>query len=121
MQNRYFGDIGDFAKFGLLRALLAPPEPKLRLGVLWYLVPDESHNADGRHISYLDRTQENCSRFRPCDPELYDRLQGAVAKRSWGVALASELCLLPDDTAFHSCPLSFDGIQFKERNALRAD
>ena len=43
MQNRYTGDIGDFAKYGLLRALC----PGHRLGVAWYLYPDESHNEDG--------------------------------------------------------------------------
>ena len=33
MQDRYTGDIGDFAKYGLLRAL----EAGHRLGVAWYL------------------------------------------------------------------------------------
>lgn len=37
MQNRYVGDIGDFAKYGLLWAL----SPQKRLGVAWYLYPDE--------------------------------------------------------------------------------
>lgn len=39
MQDRYVGDIGDFGKYGLLRALCAHD---LSLGVVWYLVPDES-------------------------------------------------------------------------------
>ena len=77
MQDRYFGDIGDFAKYGLLRAVTAG-EPPLRLAVLWYLVPDESHNKDGRHIDYLEPTPENLARFRACDPELYDRLGDLV-------------------------------------------
>lgn len=48
MQDRYVGDIGDYVKLGILRALM----PGERLGVAWWLYPDEAHNADGRHIGY---------------------------------------------------------------------
>ena len=50
MQNRYTGDIGDFGKLGLLRVL---QESGLTIGVNWYLVPDENHNSDGRHVQYF--------------------------------------------------------------------
>ena len=42
-------------KLGLLRWLAATSfeEPPLRLGVVWYLTPDESHNADGKHVAYV--------------------------------------------------------------------
>jgi hypothetical protein len=51
MQDRYFGDVGDLGKYGLLRALSGlNEEPQLRLGVVWYLFPDESHNTDGKHL-----------------------------------------------------------------------
>ena len=49
MQDRYTGDIGDFGKLGLLRWL----STSLSIGVNWYLVPDESHNGDGRHTNYV--------------------------------------------------------------------
>ena len=43
MQNRYTADLGDFGKYGLLKALcqsyIEDEEPNLRLGVVWYLVP----------------------------------------------------------------------------------
>lgn len=54
MQNRYVGDVGDYAKYSLLRHLCSGT-PRLSLGVLWYLFPDESHNGDGRHVAYLDQ------------------------------------------------------------------
>ena len=56
MQDRYAGDIGDFLKFSLLRQLCQPSDvdPGLRLGVVWYLAPDEDHNLDGKHTPYLD-------------------------------------------------------------------
>ncbi len=70
MQDRYAGDIGDYVKLGLLRALSAGR----RLGVAWYLHPDEAHNSDGRHIAYLS----DPARWRHLDPELFDGLCNLV-------------------------------------------
>ena len=64
VQNRYVGDIGDYLKLGILRALL----PGHRLGVAWWLYPDENHNRDGRHVGYLQRP----NRWRHFDPALFD-------------------------------------------------
>ncbi len=50
IQDRYSGDIGDYGKLGLLRSL---SRTGLRIGVNWYLTPDEDHNGDGRHTDYL--------------------------------------------------------------------
>jgi hypothetical protein len=65
MQDRFAGDIGDFGKYGLLRALARPP---LSLGILWYLTPDGESGGDRR--KYL----KDPARFRPCDPSLFDAL-----------------------------------------------
>jgi hypothetical protein len=66
MQDRYAGDAGDWSKLGLLRALGGAPT-----GVVWYRVPDEAHNDDGKHRTYLARPE----RYRHQDPELFDALQ----------------------------------------------
>jgi hypothetical protein len=71
MQNRYVGDIGDFLKLGILRAL----SPGYRLGVAWWLFPDEDHNKDGRHIGYLDQPTQ----WRHLDPQLFDALAEIVS------------------------------------------
>ena len=71
LQNRYAGDVGDYVKLALLRALA----PELKLGVAWYLYPDEGHNSDGRHISYLRYP----SQWRHLDPDLFDGLSHVVA------------------------------------------
>jgi hypothetical protein len=71
MQNRYVGDIGDFLKLGMLRAL----SPGYCLGVAWWLFPDEDHNKDGRHIDYLSRPGQ----WRHFDPQLFDALGKIVA------------------------------------------
>lgn len=70
MQNRYTGDIGDYVKYGLLRALA----DGRRLGVAWYLFPDEDHSDDGRHVDYL----HGHGRCRGHDPDLFDVLKGIV-------------------------------------------
>lgn len=66
MQNRYVADIGDYIKFALLRTL----SPGYRLGIGWYLYPDESHNSDGRHTAYLT----NPAVWRHLDEDLFDKL-----------------------------------------------
>lgn len=75
MQDRYAGDIGDYVKLALLRSL----SEEKKLGIAWYLFPDEGHNDDGRHIDYLS----NPDRWRDLDPELYDGLKSIInASRS---------------------------------------
>src|SRR6266851_6371289 len=77
MQNRYVGDVGDFAKYALLRRLVGrPTEEALRLGVVWCLFPDESHNNDGRHVSYL-----RAAGFTSLDDDLRVRLERIVGSR----------------------------------------
>ena len=71
MQNRYTGDIGDFSKLGLLRALRAAG---FSIGLNWYLTPDETHNGDGRHVDYLKQ-----EKYRACDEDLWLGL-GAIVE-----------------------------------------
>src|ERR1700686_3636393 len=85
MQNRYVGDVGDFVKLALVKAL----SPGHRLGVVWYLVPNESHNADGRHIRYL-----NDSEWRRFDPEVFDALAKIVENGERTVAALERLDFL---------------------------
>ena len=67
MQDRYVGDVGDFVKYGLLRAIRGAK----RLGVAWYLHPDAGPSGDGRYITYLEHPCE----WRKLDPELFDALK----------------------------------------------
>ncbi len=110
MQDRYTGDVGDFGKYGLLRALTLPGitktgGPSLNLGVVWYRYPNESHNADGKHISYLDSNKRK--KFRKCDPELYDCLSKIVkGSTSRKISEIENRKILGSDTRFFSdgCP-----------------
>lgn len=81
------GDIGDFVKLAILRALM----PGERLGVAWRLYPDEAHNADGRHIGYLSSPGQ----WRAYDPDLFDGLAAVVAEGRRRVRALQDAGLLP--------------------------
>jgi hypothetical protein len=97
----------------------------LRLGVVWYLVPDESHNEDGKHTKYLNGSP----RFRNCDPELYDGLRdlltdghGRLIFDRRRVAIVEGSGLFPFGTVFFSDPLQYRrGALSKDRLSIRAD
>lgn len=93
MQNRYVGDIGDFAKYGLLRAL----STQKRLGVAWYLYydPDED-NGDGKHTEYLHEPDQ----WKHLDPSLFMDLKRLVCGGYRSVAAVEKSGLLPKGTAF---------------------
>lgn len=118
MQDRYFGDIGDFAKFGLLRAVVGG-EPSLPLAVLWYMVPDEDHTNDGRDIAYLTPSAANRARFRGCDPVLYDSLGDLVRAGKRAVASVAGSGLLPLSTGYHDQPLTYGDVVSGERSGQR--
>lgn len=112
MQNRYVGDIGDFGKYHLLKTLCAgnTNELDLSLGVVWYRVPDENHNDDGKHIRYLEQTPTNLARFRSGDSALYDSLSEIIKAGKRDVSLIQELNVLPTNTVFYETPLSYEGM-----------
>ncbi|MGB5276782.1 MAG: hypothetical protein WBO16_17345 [Gammaproteobacteria bacterium] len=99
MQNRYSGDIGDYSKFVLLRKLFAADSH--RIGLVWYLYPDESHTNDGRHTDYLDNEA-----FSDCDPDLVLGLTQVITKqRNIRTLEAAEL--IPNHPVYFSEPLDF--------------
>ncbi len=107
MQNRYAGDIGDYIKIGLLRTLA----PSRRLGILWYLYPNEGHNSDGKHTAYLSMPAV----WRNLDPALFDLLREVVhCERSVQTiqrAFDSEACFVAEPVP--------TGLTAPERSARR--
>ncbi len=71
MKDQYFGDVNDFRKYLLLRALVLPN--KLRLGVCWMLTPSDGRT-DGSLLTYLRKPDPH----RRHDPELFDWLRQVV-------------------------------------------
>jgi hypothetical protein len=119
MQNRYVGDVGDFAKYSLLKALCGTSGRAMRLAVIWYLYPDESHNSDGRHVGYLDLDD-----YRALDPILHAAMKRLVRGGIRGVAEVRRAAVLPAETTFFEEPIvreSGSDASGSERKAYRSE
>ena len=79
----------------------------LTVGVVWYLVPDETHNSDGKHVHYLDPSAYNQERYRDCDPTLYDTLREIVRSNRRNVSSIRDYQVLPLGTRFYEAALTF--------------
>ena len=99
MQDRYSGDVGDFGKFSFLRCVFG--EWQKRIGIIWYLFPDEFHNADGGHIDYLQNRN-----FLDLDKNLCEKLS-AVVHGNRSVIELENAGLLPANTIYFSERLDF--------------
>ncbi len=108
MQNRYTADIGDYGKYALLNFLCKD----LELGVVWYLVPDESHTNDGKFMRY--------PHLKYLDSELYSKLL-KILKKKRAVKAVEQDEILQKGTTFYNDILSFDGISLKEREGKRSE
>jgi hypothetical protein len=71
LKDQYFGDVNDFRKYGLLRALTA--SEGLRLGVCWMLTEPDCRT-DGKFLGYLGKPKE----YRHRDPELFEWLNQVI-------------------------------------------
>ena len=112
MQDRYAGDIGDFVKYALLRALSSGA----RLGVAWYLHPKEGGSGDGRHTAYLERPEE----WRGFDEELFDSLRRIVAMGTRSVAAVQSASVL-GNAVFADESLDLADVPVNRRTAWRRD
>ncbi len=116
MQNRYVADVGDYVKLAILRALA----PGRRLGVVWWLFPDEDHNGDGGHREYLTRPNE----WRAYDPDLFDALLKIHREGRRSVHALEEAAVLPS-TVFAGglipCNVQHFSLRPSARNAWLAE
>jgi len=74
MKNQYFGDINDYRKYGLLRALTNRGE--IKTAICWMLTPDDGRG-DGGRIRYLFHS----AKWREFDPVLFSHLREVVLRR----------------------------------------
>ena len=112
MQDCYVGDVGDFVKYGLLRAL----SDRKRLGVAWYLRtdPDTTKAGDGSHTTYLQQPEK----WRHLDPVVFDGMRRLVENRSRTVTAIQRSGLLKA-AVFAAEPLDISKIPVKERERWR--
>ena len=104
MKNSYVGDIGDFAKYGLLRHLCGMTGNQtgakpLRLGVVWYL-------NEGTGTEYLTDESKGAE-LAECDVDLYQKLQlleSGDDRRT--IAAVRDRYILPCNTLYYERPLT---------------
>ncbi len=95
MKNQYVGDIRDFEKYAVLRALAAAA--KLPVGVCWLLTPAD-RTRDGGRIDYLD----DPATYRRLDPYVFDRLSALVTSGNRTVVAIREAQIIPDATYYEA-------------------
>ena len=121
VQDRYAGDLGDYLTFGLLRWLVPPGSPAVpRLGVVWYRTADEAHNADGKHVAYLDPQHRSSAGLRQLDPDLYARLASVVRSGQRNTAALAGAGALSGGTRFFGDLLDFSDLPVAARAARQA-
>ena len=96
MKDQYFGDINDYRKYGLLRAIIRASG--LRILVAWMLTPDDG-STDGKFISYL----EHPGKWSHHDPVLFQKIKALLASgRKRRVGLIDGSGLIPKAEYFSS-------------------
>jgi hypothetical protein len=117
MQDRYVGDVGDYGKYGLLRALARHSADCGPLAIVWCRYPDESHNSDGRHTSYLSSPA-----FAGLDPELHSTLRGIISRKERRIKAVQQAGIFqPDTIYFEDTPHAVAGAKPSQRIAARAE
>lgn len=121
MQDRYAGDLGDYLTFGLLRWMMPLGSSGFpRLGVIWYRTADETHNADGKHIAYLDPGHRSSAELRRLDPDLYERLACVVASGHRDTTALARAGVLSGGTRFFDDLLDFADLPVAAQAARQA-
>jgi hypothetical protein len=101
VRHNFVNDIGDYAKYALLRALCTSDQAEIRLGIIWYLTDHAEENGDGRKRPHL--SQEG---WQNLDPELLTtmrRIEGTLdGPEELNVGMIEASGILPAGTAYFS-------------------
>ena len=112
-------DIGDYAKYALLRALCESGPAEVRLGVIWYLTEHAAHNGDGRKRAHLSGEG-----WEELDPELLGAMRRIESRLRGQDDLNLNLIetseILPAETAYFSEAVPHAGGSAQQRAADRA-
>lgn len=107
MKNQYVADTGDYGKYGLLRYLTGQG---IRIGVNWYLTPDDGSNDGKKRIAEKDWKY---------DPELFDVLTELFDKQDKSVEMIESSGLLQNTVFYHEIVDRADRAAWHE-NAMKA-
>lgn len=111
MKNQYFGDVGDYGKYSLLRFL---SDNGIKLAINWYLTEDDGSN-DGKHTSYLQKNP-----MRKYDRELFDLLSEMIVKGQRDVLLFEMQNFIKNTVYYHEL-LDIKDVSRDENRRLREE
>lgn len=115
MQDRYAGDIGDFGKIGLLKALQAQG---LSIGVNWYLVEpmDTERKSDGTY-KQEDGKYLIPEKLQVCDTLLAEKLTKIAKSNNRSIKSLEKGDFIPD-ARYYSEPVTVAGRDEWHKRAL---
>jgi hypothetical protein len=116
MEDKYVGDIGDFGKYALLRALA---HDDVVLGIVWYLTEFKNKSQDGKFVQYLS-SQEGAKKLGECDLKLFAALRKIVESKDRRVARIREDGIFSKETVFYDELLDFANVSRQSRPEKRA-
>jgi hypothetical protein len=93
MKDQYAGDINDYVKYSVLRALV---EERGGASLVCWMLTANDTRPDGRKTSYLS----DPDRYRMIDPDLFDSLNALVERGERTTAAIESVGILPDATFF---------------------
>src|SRR6266700_420987 len=118
MRHNFVNDIGDYAKYALLRALCAADET-IRLGIIWYLTEHLERNGDGRKRSHL--SQEGWDQL---DPGLLSAMRAIEAAAETtgllSLSLIEASSILQADTVYFAEAMPAASVPARRRAPERA-
>ena len=91
MKDQYVGDVNDYLKYSLLRALMSAGAR--RVLVCWMLTAPDART-DGSMTAYLSQAAQ----FREVDPSLFDALATVVGSGARSVASVARAAILAEAT-----------------------
>jgi hypothetical protein len=119
MRHNFVNDIGDYAKYALLRALCSDSPEAVRLGVIWYLTDHAENNNDGRKRAHL-----LTGGWEDLDPDLLAEMRqveaSLLSQDQLNVSLIETSAILPSSTAYFSEPVPRGKGTARERVSERA-
>lgn len=95
MKDQYFGDINDYRKYGLLRAIICASG--FRILVAWMLTPDDG-SPDGKRIAYF----KNPGKWLHYDPVLFRKITKLLRYQKRRVSSIENTGLFPKAEYFSS-------------------
>jgi hypothetical protein len=119
VRHNFVNDIGDYAKYALLRALCASSPAEIRLGVIWYLTDHAEQNGDGRRRPHL--SQDGWQNLDPGLLTMMRQIEGTLGRQDeLNVGLIEASGILPADTAYFSEAVPRVHGSGKQRSSERA-